>query len=292
MHALTLADIAVAIALHGPGLLSGSGRLPLGPIHRMWALNHDRQSAWHAALARYHDLEKLGQQRELRQWWERRRGLIEEILISDVLVRVLAAVGELLEARARDADAGPILELMYQSHQQVRVRALEVLTTARGAPIETVLNLNRVRSIAERWGDLLVGQLATSAPTAAAFACHPERALGFASESKEADPTYRALIRTLVPLAFHDSLHRIVQPEAESHHWNEQIAQAALACLRPDLFDSVGVSQSLWLQRLQTLCEQTEGVVKELLSPALPYSELLESYQAVRDDRSWRRRSG
>jgi hypothetical protein len=244
------------------------------------------------ALARYRDLEQLGQRRALHQWWESRRGLIEEILISDILVRVMAAIGSLLEHADCDADAGPVLSNVFNAHRAVRCRALEALSAARGAPIPLILELNRVRSITERWGDLLIGQIAVSTPAVAAFASNSERAAVYASESHGADNTHRALIRTLVPLSFHDALAGVVKPIAVSPRWNEEIAQAALACLRPDLFDSVGVCQSLWLQRMTSLADQTERVVTDLMTNHAPNTELLSSYEAIRDDRLWRNRRG
>jgi hypothetical protein len=284
MHAVVLADFAASLALHGPALLHRTCRLPSGPIQQYWTASRSRATHWHQQLARYRELEVINDLKALRQWWARRLCTLEEILVSEILARVVAALATGLESSGIDPDTAPIAQSVFDAQQEARSRVLHLMLHGRGSSVELLVRLNRVRTASERWSDLLVGHVATYWPQSIQFAVDPRRAAQHADEARLAEGGPSAsLACMLTPLAIHDSLIAKTVPETANPRLNELIGQAILACLRPELFDSLGVLQSLWLHRLNSLSDQTERVVDQLIRPGpLKHDPLINSYEAIR----------
>jgi hypothetical protein len=139
-----------------------------------------------------------------------------------------------------------------------------------GLDSEAAVKLNRLRRRAEHWTDMLVGHL-MPLDNVGEFAFDPRRAADFADDlrirgrqpgGRQVWPLLMASMRA----AFRQNLCE-QSPNADL---NARIGSAILACFPPELFDSTGLMRSLWLMRVTSVAEDTQGKIDELLRLEFP----------------------
>lgn len=281
MHSLYLTDLAATLAFHGPGLLYRPQAVPVEAIQDYWIASRSRHDQWHASLATIHGLHQCRDSAGVKRWWETNQGLLEEILLSEVLTRTVAALGMALDRWSGELEVSPISDSVLTSHQESRHRVLRLL--ARNSPWSNgdVVRLNLLRSSAEHWTDLLVGYVAVFNPYAVRCAIDSRRALSYARDAAEsAASSTRRTSCWLLAASMRDGLVRRVQAESFAGKQNQRIADSLHLCLRPDLFDSTGQMKGLFLHRLEHSSEQADRVV-EALSDLAANAPLLDGFEAV-----------
>ncbi len=145
--------------------IAGDCLLPLGTspaaLNAYWIASRQRADNWHEALCIYrHRLENGGASQRLSVWIQLRR-IIEEVLLSEVLTRVLAAMATHMENDGLDEDAGPIASNVALSHAEARHRCLQIMVDGVGQPVSDAVQLNRMRFQLEEWTDMLLAQIGT-----------------------------------------------------------------------------------------------------------------------------------
>ncbi len=88
--------------------------------------------------------------------WKQLQSTIEEVLLSDILVRTMCAVTKHMEIHRIDQDSSAIAASILAGQQDSRNRCLQLLTTGLGLPIELSVKLNRIRQSMETWSDTLI----------------------------------------------------------------------------------------------------------------------------------------
>ncbi|WP_164102547.1 hypothetical protein [Candidatus Laterigemmans baculatus] len=300
MHAVQLADLASILALHGPSLLFRRELISEEALHAYWNASRSRSESWKRRLGEYQQRERSGGSVELQAWWEQHYPLLEEILLSEPLTRIYAALAASLDANRDAEQVSPITHSVFLQHLEARNRVLQMMIYGRGSSVETAVRLNRLRAAVESWCDALLGRLgccpepngplpksSQSQDAAQAwerYAIDPLRARGFAEEARQLpEGTARDTAGWLLTAAMRETLSRRSQSETASPEANQQVSDAVLMCLRPDLFDSVGVLKSLWLHRLQRGAEQADRVLEELAGSDINAGPTLSGYEMVRD---------
>ncbi len=156
MHARWLVDTAAILAYHHTQLVETRQPLPHHAMYRYWTLSRQRFNSWHAAL---HDCRlqldlTTGESRDF--IWNYFQPVMQEIFLSDVLVRVLCAVSASLESLTIDTNSAAISSSVFVGQEEARNRCLHLMTDAIGVPVHRIARLNRIRFALENWTDTLL----------------------------------------------------------------------------------------------------------------------------------------
>lgn len=285
MHAAQLADLAATLALHGPALLFGREMISEEALQSYWIASRSRFDSWNERLGDYRLCEASRDPAELRQWWELHHPMMEEVLLSEPLTRVYAALGASLDDGREAKELSPITHSVFMTHLEARNRVLQLMIYGRGSSIDVAVNLNRLRSAIERWCDALLGYFPLDHQRAwERYAVDAPRARAFAADVRQLPTgTARDAAGWLTAAAMRDALLRRSNATVASPSGNRAVADAVLTCLRPDMFDSVGTLKSLWLHRLQRGAEQADRVLSELAGADITTGPTLGGYEVIRD---------
>jgi hypothetical protein len=291
MHARELVDLAAVVAVHAPALIRAARNIPEESVEAYWVASKCRLDRWGQTLKRLTNALAVGDGEKeegvgshlceapsgpFRQMRpdpffspaDRRlfRGVLEEILASEVLTRIWTAAMCAYDG-ARDTDAmEPVARSVLIGHMEARHRVLTLLVSRTGLTAEEAIQLNALRSRTERWADALVGHLASEYDVAQ-FAVEPDRARDFAEDlahqrgqqgGRFAWPLLLASLRA----AFRQSL----SAESPNPDLNAQIAASLLACFPAEVFDGTGQVVSAWLLRISHVAGEAEGMLEELLA--------------------------
>lgn len=285
MHPIHAADIAAVLAHHGPGLLYHRSMIPAEAMTAYWTANRVRFDLWHHALGHYQEMEQQGAGATLQRWWEEHLAMLEEVLLTEVLTRVYAALGAWLDKDLESGDIKPVVHSVHLSHVEARNRVLHLMLHGRGSSVDEAVRLNRLRSEVERWTDALIGALATHDPVALDYAIDIPRAATHSEESRRlpAGPA-RDTAHWLIGMTMRDALLRRVSNQPALPAANAQVHEAVMMCLRPDLFDSIGLCKSLWLHRIEAGAEQADRVLNELTAEDLMAGTTWLGYETIRSE--------
>ena len=131
-------------------------------------------------------------------------------------------------------------------------RVAQIILESAGARIQDTVRLNRLRYGVERWADWLIGRVSVSLDRSFAYSIDMERAKTFCEEVREgANSTHQDTTTWLMNAAMREMLVRRTSEASALGNANHEVASAALALFRPELFDDYGVPKSVWLHRLQ-----------------------------------------
>ncbi len=269
MHVRELVDVAGMVAYNGPLLIDGAGALAPAPLEQYWATSKCRVESWNRTLKAHARWADQGRPLDAALKIEL-RATIEEILLSEILVRVWTAV---LVGHDRQVRAGvdePLARSVFDSHMDVQHRALKLLLHSNAFTTPQAVAINKLRRRAERWSDVLVGGL-LAACDLTEFAVDAQRASDFADDlahRRQRAGGRHAWRLTLVSLrgAFQTGL----SPLAANPDGNARVTASILGCFPGELFDSTGLLQSLWMTRLSAVASDAQGLIDDLLNVAAP----------------------
>jgi hypothetical protein len=267
MQACELVELAAVVALHAPVLEHLLG-LPKPGLDAYWVASKCRLDRWSRELKRLSG-EAADATHRSRCGGVCLAAAIEEVLTGEVLTRVWTAA-LCLHDRLRDCEASePIARSVLLGHMEARHRALSILVRGSGLDEKERLRLNQLRTRAERWIDLLIGELARDRhfQIVAEFAIDPRRAKEFAQEfarqaRKPGQDALRPLLLGSLRASFYEGLY--YSPNADL---NARIAAAVLACFPPETLDPQSLPQSLWMARIAKIANDAQGLLDELLGP-------------------------
>jgi hypothetical protein len=284
MHARELVDLAAVVAVHAPALIRAARDIPEESVEGYWVASKCRLERWGRTLKRLTNALEKGDRSNLceapsgpfRQIGpvpfftpaDRRlfRGVLEEILASEVLTRIWTAAMCAYD-QARNTDAmEPVARSVLIGHLEARHRVLTLLVSRTGLGAEEAIQLNALRSRTDRWADALVGYLASEYDVAQ-FAVEPDRAKDFAEDlaHQRGQPGGRyawPLLLASLRAAFQQSL----SAESPNPDLNARIAASLLACFPAEVFDGTGQVVSAWLLRISHVASEAEGMLDELLA--------------------------
>jgi hypothetical protein len=273
MHASELVELAALVATHGRAFLTGVEQVSLEGLEQYWTASKCRLDRWSRALKQY-SLEIPyvgGGERAAR--WHTLRPVLEEILTGEVLTRLWAAVACAHDRLHGRCEAEPVVRSVFIGHLEARNRALNLMVFGQGFAMEEAVVLNRLRRGAERWTDLLLAhvhddsagdEFAFAAGRVAEFADdirNETRAAGGAESGPHGGIAWQLTLASL-----RAAFHRGVSPASPNGDLNERIAAGVLRCFEARLFDSTGLTRSLWMVRMETAASDTAGMIAELLA--------------------------
>jgi hypothetical protein len=267
MHATQLVELAVFLATDAPAFTLADAPFSTTSLHQYWTASKHRHDIWARAFrsprAENTDDDAVSdpapQQPSL-------RGVVEEILLSEVLTRVWTATAALHDAH-HDHDAVlPIARSIFLGHQEARRDALRAILDGQGLEPREVRRLNVLRQKCERWTDLLLAH-AGYEDDQAGVAFDLQRVADFGDQLvHDACTGVSETAISLTKSSLRIALRRGVLPHAVNPALNRQIAGGILACLPGHVIDSTGEFQSLWQIRIEHTAVDTLELVDELLA--------------------------
>jgi hypothetical protein len=269
MHARDLIELAALVSVHGP-IFIRHGRVSESALQSYWSVSKARQAAWTLSLAEHADLssqnwEHLSHEAAQMLAWQNIRPVLEEILATEILTRIWTAIACAHDNHRQQTILTPVVKNIYTGHLEARNQALHLLVNGRGCNTPDAVEMNRLRRRCERWCDMLLAYLATPTPMLE-FSFEPTRAREFSADlSSELKRPLSNIGWQLVMVSLRTAFSQGLQESAAHPVLNRQIAEAILSCYDSDLFDATGVLNSLWMERIQHVTSDTEGMIAELL---------------------------
>jgi hypothetical protein len=267
MHATQLVELAVFLATDAPAFTLCDAPFSTTSLHQYWTASKHRHDAWAKAF-RSEPVGKTddGAVSEASPNEPSLRGVIEEILLSEVLTRVWTATAALHDAH-HDHDAVlPIARSIFLGHQEARRDALRAILSGQHLQPREVRRLNILRQKCERWTDLLLAHAGYD-DDHAGVAFDLQRLADFNDEIvHDACSGVSETAISITKSSLRIALRRGVLPHAVSPTLNRQIAGGILASLPGHVVDSTGEFQSLWQIRIEHTAADTLELVDELLA--------------------------
>lgn len=264
MHARWLVEIATLFVVQPIDTAPPRLGHQTSAAHRYWTVSRQRFERWQNKLSSHRSkLEHAGASRRVSLWKEIRPTL-EEIFLSDVLVRVVATFGARLESQGIDADTGPISHSIHSTQEDIRNRCLRLLMVP-GLPVEQAVELNRIRFALEQWTDALLAQLPIGIEVLP-FCFRPDRTQDFIEEAAERSTDQAKFVAwQLMAASCQKWMSKNCPSVSASQQFNMQIGEAALAMLHPERFPSLSPFPALANDRINTLIDQADLWVSKLL---------------------------
>lgn len=267
MHPGELVELAALLASRASALAGGTWRLSESRTQRYWVVSKCRLDRWSRTIKQYRELsaDAQGPLPQDHPSWIQTRGVIEEIFTSEVLARVWAGVACAWDRRRGTDDVEPAANIVLSGHLDARHRSLNLLVDAVAIDTRQAVRLNRLRRRSERWTDLLIGALLSTADVSH-LAYDAQRARDFAEDLSEdtcSDSGGQSWPMLMDSLRAAFSGHR--RSYAPNADLNAQIATAVMATLPPEFLGSAGLSDPLWEIRLANFTTDAEDLVAELM---------------------------
>lgn len=272
MHSRKLVELSALIAVNAPEILQ-RGHLSSSHMEQYWAASKLRLACWSESLQGYLQLQigsspSMSQAGPLVVAWREVRPVLEEILVAEILTRVWASVVCIYDRR-HGSQMLPLVRRVYAGHLEARNRALNVLVYGRGFSTREAAELNALRRRCERWCDLLLAYLTRSLPSELQplideFAIEPDRSREFARDLQGDEGALVPLAGQLLPASLREAFGKGLTKESPYPTFNQQIADSLLACL-PDGRVAYAQPGDPWLDRIELMTTDAEGMIRELL---------------------------
>lgn len=261
-----LLELALVTTSQAPVFIECRATLPAGAIEQYWAASKCRQDRWYRLFrhSRGGGLDAANMSL-----------LIHEVLGSELLTRIFAAMCSGHDHATKQSELEPIAHSVYIGHLEARHAALQWIVSGHGADLATAVECNRFRRRVERWTDLFLGRLAAyHNPSTLSF--DHERALDFAGDF-DSSQTTNEFAWNLAAASTRVSIQMLDKPTLHAE-LNRQVVSSVLGCLGDSVFDGFGLGRSLWLERLNRTASDTEGMIDQLLrlDAGLPTVEAMQ----------------
>lgn len=246
--AAELVNVAVVTTLRGASFCRPGSRPIGGHVEEFWRATKQRQANWATLL---HSLEREADaSHRLRPSdVDRLQGLAEELLASDILVRLWSAL-------VRSVATGPcegfvaFAQSALLGQLDARNRLLRLLVRTGSIPSDVQRQLDQLRRHAERWTDLLLGYLPRTIELND-LAFEIERVEDFTQSFQYGGLRERSITETLMMESVLSNARRMMQAKCPNPTLNRRIAQSVLVALGVDLLETTGVDADLWQMRLR-----------------------------------------
>ncbi|MDA0659243.1 MAG: hypothetical protein O2931_01935 [Planctomycetota bacterium] len=256
-----LLDLASLLTAQGPMLVELVPQLPMEKLEQYWVAAHCRTERWVKCL---HEGERQLMQVPLRDRpaiWDTLEPTAVEVIATDTLTRIWAAILISWDAYHKSDEASPIARSCYISHLEARNRVMQLMVKWRGAASDLSNRWNRLRRTAERTTDLLLATLPQAKQVdGVAFELARVRLFRREWHNRFFNVTARQGIHLYTQALNHQLAAEY--PNIDGHvDLNGRLASGVLGCLHEDLFQESGPLRSLWQMRLYSTVTDVEQLV-------------------------------
>ncbi len=257
-----LVELAAITAYHCEPFLKATTAMSRSGVETYWVANRNRLETWAMATK---ELEIIARHQSSSQSnamspedvWQRVLPLIEEVLASELLTRIWAAIGCELDRRQEAHDVEPFVRSVLVGHLETRHRLLRLVFNKLHLTQEQLRKTDRIRRRTERWADVLMGYLHECCDVSE-FAFDINRVTDFSNSFKghNGEATSAVLLASLRATFQEEFSQRCPNPQQ-----NSRICEAVMSCFSSDIFDSTGSFSSLWELRLHQAATDTQGMI-------------------------------
>jgi hypothetical protein len=244
MQAHDLAELAALFAVHSEQLVETDAAAMNGMLTTYWKSSRCRLDRWCRSLAAAAKRSAAG------PWTEDEVGTFEEILVAEVLTRVVTALAVAHDQHHTVSESAPVARNIFNAHVDIRRRAI-ALVVAPHRDEEQAYDLLALRRQCDRWSDLLLAYLMPLTHVSE-FAADSSRVGDFAYDAREhlhSGPGSEMAV-TMIVAGLRSSLARLADATPTNDDLNLEIATALVGSFSPDVFDSHGHLRSNWFDRL------------------------------------------
>lgn len=259
MHVSELAELAAVVAVHTSNILAEGRRFPAAQLERYWTLAKCRLDRWGRAIrsVSHDDLHPFTMADTTGH-----KALIEEILTSEVLTRVWTAAVTAHDRKFGIEDAEPLARSIFLGHQELRNRVLRWMISGRQLSPRQLDSLNVLRRRMERWIDALLAHLAPAIDISP-WVIDRERAGDFSQDLRD-NPSVPHITIEYVTKSIRAAARADAAAVSPNGDLNQQLAAAIVSCLPVGCVQATALPLPLWLERLGTMAEETQGLLNEL----------------------------
>lgn len=260
MRARQLVEVAGLVGLRSGPLVRSGATLCSDALAEYWIATRCRLDQWGRSLR---TLGHSGSAPPPQEAGDLLVRLVEEITLSEVLTRIVAAVSLAADSHRGATDAGPIGVNALDGHREAssRLRALVFAWWAADSP-----RARHARSLArqsENWTDLLLAYV-PAGPGIERLAFDPTRLREFAYDSQTHGAASSEAAAPLLAFGIRAAFASARQaPLAEE--LNRRVAGASLALFGGAGFDGHGLTRSAWMLRAERTAEDTVALIDRLL---------------------------
>ena len=260
MQARDLVELAAVAALHGQQFIDDDGCCHDTALQAYWLASKCRFDRWGRALRRLREATDTSGSPTTPV-----RALLEEILSSEALTRLWAAVLAAYDQRHETDLVRPIATSVLTAHVDFRNRALGMLQNGSQVRQADARRLLRLHRRVGRWVDLLVAYLQRYYEVSQ-FAIRPDRCRDFAIDLRHEDRLPgQQYSRPLTLDSLKKALCHELYPSSPNADLNFRIGASVVSCFdAPDL-ESTGTLHWLWQFRLLNKTTDCEGMIRQLL---------------------------
>lgn len=244
MHCISIADLAGLVSEHAPALIYRGAHIKSTSLSTYWVSSRNRFDRWHQSMARYKRLEREGNPLALKCWWQDNLPVLEEVIVSEMLTRTVAALGATLDAAHKTDDVSPVTSAIHLSNLDASNRVQRMLIAGQGNRVHESVRLNRLRKGVERWTDMLLGRMASGSQEFLKFAFDRVRADSHATEARELGIQASTTSMWLIQASMRQMLQQRLSSEAAFPHCNRAVADSVLGLFSADLFHDSGTLKS------------------------------------------------
>jgi hypothetical protein len=275
MHSHDLAHLAAIVALHGEQLTDAQPATMNQMLTIYWRASRCRLDRWCHSL---HAISERGRSARLpsphptseniadatTQWSTGADAVVEEILVSEILTRVLAALTSAHDDHHALAESAPIGRNIFDGHLDARRRALALVASPIHRGTEYAKSIVRLHRQCDRWTDLLLAYL-TPLAKVEQFAASPARIRDFEYDARHhlLSAMSGKMAGTMILAGMNSSLQRLSPDRSPNSDLNFELASAVMSCFPPEIFDSFGLLRSNRLEQLQSSPGDTEAMIED-----------------------------
>ncbi len=265
MHPRQIVEAAALTAAHGRVFIRSTDRISISGMERYWSSSKCRLDHWMRRLKdSANDIQTVTAE-EKQIVWLMLRPVIEEILTSEILTRVWAAVTAQYDRLRGVNEAEPMTRSILIGHMEARNRALSMMVSRQGMDVEDAVMINRLRRRCEKWNDMLLGYLQADFDVAE-FAVEYERVAEYGSDYRaERHRTDQPILWPVVLASLRTAFCHGLSNDTPNADLNERITSSVLSCFQAEMFDSTGIIKSHWMDRMNDASVDTVGLVDMLL---------------------------
>jgi hypothetical protein len=264
MHVRELVELGAYVATHGA---AGQPQAPIPLLaerhaQQYWLAAHCRHNRWQRELQAF---SRKRPSQVTRDWLDV-RPVLAEILASELLTRVWAAVACDEERMEYATGLATTAQSVMASHAEIRVRVLHWITSSERLPVAGGVEMNHLRRLTERWTDMLLGFLGVWRDVRR-YAFNAKRAGEFSRDWRDLREAEAGLIPWALSLvSLRTAFGHCLRDASPSADLNARIAASVLACFPRDWCDWSGWVPSHWLLRIEQTTDDTAALLTDLLA--------------------------
>lgn len=258
MQTSELVELATIVARHGVAATSAAEQPSVRGLENYWTASKCRLDRWGRSLASL----RRGEEPDFPDGFGSVRGLIEEILGSEILTRVWTASVASFDRHRKLQDGEVVARSVFIGQLEMRNRVLKLLIESPTIASVEAVELNRLRRRAELWTDLLLAPLGARHDVGE-FAFETSRLEKFVADFSGASRGDVHDPAALVDVTIRTTAKHLFAAPSPNFDLNARVAAAILESYPAERFDSLGLLRSAWLVRMATTADDARRLVSE-----------------------------